>query len=59
MIKSDPHPPSLGSAFDAVLHGVAQGLQGMFPPVEHARPPALDDDQSQEPDDVTVEPAHD
>ncbi|WP_336487051.1 hypothetical protein [Methylobacterium nigriterrae] len=57
MIKSDPHLHSYGSAFDAVLHGVAQGLGSLFPPVAQPRPAEPDEEQSRDADDAAADPA--
>jgi hypothetical protein len=57
MIKSDSHLRPLGSAFDAVLHGVAQGLGSLSPPVQSPRPAAHDQDQSPDAEDAIAEPA--
>ncbi|MER2268543.1 hypothetical protein [Methylobacterium oxalidis] len=59
MIKSDPHPRPLGSAFDAVLHGVAQGLGSLFPPVQNSHPTQHDEDRQQIAEEHELEPRQD
>jgi len=57
MTKSDPHPRPYGSAFDAVLHGVAQGLCTLFPPVENPHPADPDEEHPHGAEDTAAEPA--
>ncbi|MER2263734.1 hypothetical protein [Methylobacterium oxalidis] len=59
MIKSDFHPPAHGSEFDAVLHGVAQGLNSLFPPVQISRSEQHDEGGPQDAEEYEVEPRQD
>ncbi len=47
MSKNDLHPPLTGPGRNPILHGVANGLAKLFPPVEqpkaHGREPARRD----------------